>query len=227
MINEFKILLAEINIYLLMMNDSFTALRQIILTSGTLLKEDLHKVCSCFCFEVFLCYKYGKLFHVALLNIPSLPLLEDPRPCGASVCASAAAVSLCAGGWYCQWPVWQSLSSPRALPPLTGTCAGALFPLASSPLLRSVCLQSRTERSQHHGEGTSLTKTFLRILLSKPLFQLVSVSFHRCMKSVPIKLNQMIQQNNPLCSSSHCQMNVQFHNQKVLCVSYLDFLIFF
>ncbi len=52
---NFNILLAEINIYLLMMNDSFTALRQIILTSGTLLKEDLHKVCSCFCFEVFLC----------------------------------------------------------------------------------------------------------------------------------------------------------------------------
>ncbi len=58
---NFNILLAEINIYLLMMNDSFTALRQIILTSGTLLKEDLHKVCSCFCFEVFLCYKYGML----------------------------------------------------------------------------------------------------------------------------------------------------------------------
>ncbi len=50
---NFNILLAEINIYLLMMNDSFTALRQIILTSGTLLKEDLHKVCLCFCFEVF------------------------------------------------------------------------------------------------------------------------------------------------------------------------------
>lgn len=77
-----------------MMNDSFTALRQIILTSGTLLKEDLHKVCSCFCFEVFLCYKYGKLFHVALLNTPSLVRGSKTWWC-LCVCVCSSSLTVC------------------------------------------------------------------------------------------------------------------------------------
>lgn len=50
-----------------MKNDSFTALRQIILTSGTLLKEDLHKVCSLqfvcawVLMSFYVAYKYGKV----------------------------------------------------------------------------------------------------------------------------------------------------------------------
>lgn len=97
-----------------MKNDSFTALRQIILTSGTLLKEDLHKVCSLefvrgWVLMSLCCIQVRKsVFYVVLLNTPSLVRGSKTWWC-LCVCVCSSRLTVC-------WRSVLSVDSMAALP---------------------------------------------------------------------------------------------------------------